>query len=70
MSIKYEMSIYWSEDDGAFVVEVQELSGCMADGRTYQEAVGNAEVVVEEWIQRAQELGRPVPKPRGKLMYA
>lgn len=70
MSIKYEMVVYWSEDDGAFVVEVPELPGCMADGRTYQEAVGNAEVAIEEWIQRAEELGRPVPKPRGKLMYA
>ena len=70
MSIKYELVIYWSDDDDAFIVEVPELPGCMSDGRTYQEAVGNAEVVIEEWIERAKELGRPVPEPRGKLMYA
>lgn len=70
MSIKYEMVIYWSDDDDAFIVEVPELPGCMSDGQTYQEAVKNAEVVIGEWIERAKELGRPVPEPRGKLMYA
>lgn len=70
MSIKYELVIYWSDDDDAFIVEVPELPGCMSDGQTYQEAVGNAEVVIEEWIQRAKEMGRAVPEPRGKLMYA
>ena len=70
MSIKYELVIYWSDDDDAFIVEVPELPGCMSDGQTYQEAVANAEVVIEEWIQRAKELGRVVPEPRGKLMYA
>jgi len=70
MDAKYEMIIYWSDDDGAFIVEVPELPGCMADGRTYQEAVANAEVVIREWIETAQELGRPIPQPKGRLMYA
>jgi predicted RNase H-like HicB family nuclease len=70
MSIKYEMIIYWSEDDKAFIVEVPELPGCMADGATYQEAVANAEIVVQEWIETALELGRPILQPRGRLVYA
>lgn len=68
--IRYEMIIYWSDEDEAFVVEVPELPGCMADGETYQEAVANAEVIVAEWIETAQALGRTVPEPRGRLMYA
>jgi len=67
---KYEMIIYWSDEDQAFVVEVPELPGCMADGSTYREAVANAERIIEEWIQTAQELGREVPIPRGRLRYA
>jgi predicted RNase H-like HicB family nuclease len=70
MNSKYEMIIYWSDDDGAFVVEVPELAGCMADGRTYQEAVTNAEIVIAEWIDTAKELGRVIPEPRGRLMFA
>ncbi|MBI4331157.1 MAG: type II toxin-antitoxin system HicB family antitoxin [Chloroflexi bacterium] len=67
---KYEVIIYWSEEDQAFVAEVPELPGCMADGRTYQEALANAETVIGEWIETATELKRPIPQPRGKLMYA
>ena len=67
---KYELIIFWSEEDQAFIVEVPELPGCMADGATYAEAVVNAEKVIEEWIQTAQELGRPVPASRGRLRYA
>jgi len=67
---KYEMIIYWSEDDKAFVVEVPELPGCMADGPTYVEAVLEAEKVIQEWIETARELGRTIPEPRGRLMYA
>jgi predicted RNase H-like HicB family nuclease len=67
---KYEMVIYWSEADGAFVVEVPELPGCMADGATYQEAVANAERIVQEWIETAQEEGRSIPEPKGRLIYA
>ena len=68
--IRYELIIYWSEQDQAFVVEVPELPGCMADGATYQDALANAEVVIQEWIETAQELGRLVPEPRGRLVYA
>lgn len=64
------MIIYWSQEDQAFIVEVPELPGCMADGRTYQEAVANAEVIISEWIETANEVGRDVPQPKGKLMYA
>ncbi len=70
MSNKYEMIIYWSEEDKAFLVEIPELTGCMADGRTYQEAVANAEIVIQEWIETAEKLGRIIPTPRGRLMYA
>jgi predicted RNase H-like HicB family nuclease len=70
MDWKYELIIYWSREDQAYIVEVPELPGCMADGPTYQKAVSNAEVVIGEWIETAKELGRPVPEPRGKLMYA
>ena len=68
--IKYEMVIYWSDEDQSYVVEVPELPGCMADGQTYEEAVKNAEKIIEEWIETAKELGRPIPRPKGKLMYA
>ena len=70
MSIRYELVIYWSEEDQSFVVEVPELPGCMADGETYEQAVGNAQAMIEQWIETARELGRPVPQPRGRLMYA
>ena len=70
MSIKYELIIYWSDEDQSFVVEVPELPGCMADGETYEEAVANAQQVIEEWIETAKELGRPVLEPKGRLMYA
>jgi predicted RNase H-like HicB family nuclease len=67
---RYEMIIYWSDEDQSFIVEVPELSGCMADGPTYQEAVTNAEQIIEEWLQTAKELGRDIPVPRGRLRYA
>ncbi|HUE74984.1 MAG TPA: type II toxin-antitoxin system HicB family antitoxin [Pirellulaceae bacterium] len=69
-NFRYEIVLYWSQADGAFIAEVPELPGCAADGATYQEAVANAEVVIREWIETAQELGRSVPQARGKLMYA
>ncbi len=69
MSIKYELIIYWSDEDQSFIVEVPELPGCMADGETYEEGVANARLVIEEWIETAHELGRAVPEPKGKLMY-
>lgn len=69
MSVRYELIIYWSESDSAFIVEVPELPGCMADGKTYVEAVTNAEIVIQEWLETAQELGRDIPLPKGKLSY-
>lgn len=68
--IKYELIIYWSEEDRAFIVEVPELPGCMADGESYEQAVVNVQMVIEQWIETARELGRPIPQPKGKLMYA
>ena len=68
--IRYEMIIYWSHEDGAFIVEVPELPGCMADGSTYKEAVDNAEVVIQEWIDTAKDLGRPISQPKGRLIFA
>lgn len=68
--IRYEMILYWSNEDEAFIAEVPELPGCSADGSTYQEAVANAEVVIQEWIETARELGRAVPEPRGRLLFA
>jgi predicted RNase H-like HicB family nuclease len=70
MTSKYEMIIYWSEQDQAYIVEVPELAGCMADGSSYQEAVNNAEKVIAEWIETAIELGRQIPEPKGRLLYA
>jgi len=67
---KYEIIIYWSDDDQAFIAEVPELAGCMADGKTYQEAIANAEIVMHEWIETAKELGRTVPEPKGRLHFA
>jgi predicted RNase H-like HicB family nuclease len=68
--IKYEVILYWSEEDQAFIAEVPELPGCMADGETYQKALANVEVVAKEWIETAREMGRKIPEPKGKLVYA
>ena len=70
MPVKYEIIIYWSAEDNAFIAEVPELSGCMADGKSYQEALKNIEIIIQEWIETASDLGRKIPEPRGKLMYA
>jgi len=67
---RYEIIIYWSEADKSFLAEVPELAGCMADGKTYAEALQNVEVIIAEWIETAQTLGRKIPIPQGKLMYA
>ena len=67
---KYEIIIYWSEIDNAYIAEVPELAGCMADGKTYAEALCNAEVIIDEWIETAQSLRRLIPIPRGRLVYA
>ncbi len=70
MQSKYEIIIYWSEDDKAYIAEVPELAGCMADGKSYIEALQNAEIIIEEWLETAKSLNREIPKPKGKLMYA
>ncbi|MQA93032.1 MAG: type II toxin-antitoxin system HicB family antitoxin [Gemmatimonas sp.] len=67
---RYEVIIYWSDEDNAFLAEVPELAGCMADGATYAEALENVEQVVREWILTAEDLGRPVPSPKGRLLFA
>jgi predicted RNase H-like HicB family nuclease len=67
---KYEVIIYWSEEDQAFIAEVPELPGCAADGRTYREALANVEVIIQEWSETAKELGRPIPAPKGRLVFA
>ncbi|MCW5959457.1 MAG: type II toxin-antitoxin system HicB family antitoxin [Pyrinomonadaceae bacterium] len=67
---KYEIIIYWSEEDNSFIAEVPELAGCMADGATYQEALANAEIIIEEWIETARDLDRQIPEPKGRLVFA
>jgi predicted RNase H-like HicB family nuclease len=68
--IKYEMIIYWSEIDQAYLAEIPELAGCMADGASYTEAVDNAEKVIAEWLETAKELGRDIPESKGRLLFA
>ncbi len=67
---KYEIIIYWSEDDNAYIAEVPELPGCMADGETHSKALQNVEVIISEWIETAKSLGRTIPEPRGRLVFA
>ena len=67
---KYEIIIYWSDDDDVYVAEVPELPGCMADGSTYQEALANTEVIIQEWLETAKEIGRAIPEPKGRLVFA
>jgi predicted RNase H-like HicB family nuclease len=67
---KYETILYWSVEDDAFIAEVPELPGCAGDGITRQQALANAQIVIQEWIETAQELGRPIPEPKGRLLFA
>ena len=67
---RYEIIMYWSDEDQAFIAEVPELPGCAADGASYLEAMANVELVIDEWIETAQELGRTIPEPKGRLLYA
>ena len=67
---KYEIIIYWSQKDEAFIAEVPELAGCAADGPTYHEALNNVEMVIQEWLETAKEMGRPIPEPKGRLVFA
>ena len=70
MSPKYEVILFWSYEDDVFIAEVPELPGCMADGSTYEEAIKNIELIIREWIETAEELGRTIPEPRGRLQFA
>ena len=67
---KYEIIIFWSDDDNAYIAEVPELPGCMSDGKTYKLALQNVEVIIKEWIDTSIELNRPIPVPKGRLMFA
>jgi predicted RNase H-like HicB family nuclease len=67
---RYELIIYWSEEDNAYIAEVPELPGCMADGATYDEALKNVQMIIYEWIETAKDLGREIPQPKGKPIYA
>ena len=67
---KYDRIIFWSEEDGRWIVDVPELPGCMADGATAAEALENVEKIIDEWIETATQLGRKIPEPKGRLMYA
>ena len=67
---RYEIILYWSNEDQAYIAEVPELPGCAADGKTYKEALANVEGIIQEWIETAKELKRPIPEPRGRLLYA
>ena len=66
---KFEIILYWSEEDNAYIAEVPELAGCMADGATAKDALRNVEQIIQEWIETAQELGRSIPAPKGRLRY-
>ena len=68
--LRYEVIIYWSTEDKAFIAEVPELPGCAADGATYQDALANVELIIKEWIETARDEGRPIPEPKGRLLFA
>ncbi len=67
---KYEIIIFWSEDDNAYLAEVPELPGCMADGNSYNEVLENIQIVMQEWIDMAKSINRSIPEPKGRLKYA
>ena len=68
--LRYELIIYWSEEDQIYIVDVPELPGCMADGETYEQALQNAQAIIDEWIETAKNIGREIPEPKGRLAYA
>ncbi len=67
---KYEIIIYWSDEDNAFIASVPELAGCMADGETYFKALSNVDIIISEWLETAKLMGREIPEPKGKLVFA
>jgi predicted RNase H-like HicB family nuclease len=70
MDFKYEIIIYWSNQDEAFIAEIPELKGCIAHGETDEEALRNIKEVANEWLKIAKEENWEIPKPKGRLMYA
>ena len=68
MNNKYEIILYWSSEDDSIIAEVPELPGCLADGKTYAEALENVQVIISEWIETAKSLGRPIPEPKGRII--
>ena len=68
--VRYEIILYWSEEDQAIIAGVPELPGCVADGVTYQAALVHVQTIIAEWIETAQELGKAIPQPKGRLMFA
>ncbi|MGI4870315.1 MAG: type II toxin-antitoxin system HicB family antitoxin [Janthinobacterium lividum] len=69
-ALQYPIVIYWSEEDQAFLAEAPDLPGCMADGATQAEVIANMAVIIEEWLEMAHELNRPIPAPRQRLQFA
>jgi len=67
---KYEIIIYWSDDDNAYIAEVPELPGCAADGNTQNEVLKNVQIAIEEWIETAKLIGKSIPQPKGRLVFA
>jgi predicted RNase H-like HicB family nuclease len=68
---KYEIIIYWSDEDTVFVAEVPELPGCAAHGNSHEEALANAKTAMQLWIDTAKEFGDPIPEPKGRrLVFA
>jgi len=70
MILRYQIILYWSKEDKAFIAQVPELPGCAADGATYREALENVEVIMQEWIEIAKELGRAIPAPKERFISA
>ncbi|MDZ7960359.1 MAG: type II toxin-antitoxin system HicB family antitoxin [Aulosira sp. DedQUE10] len=69
MNLRYEIILYWSKEDQAFIAEVPELPGCAADGQTYQEALQNIEIIMKEWVETAKKLGRQIPEPKQRIIF-
>ncbi|BAY32439.1 hypothetical protein NIES37_07370 [Tolypothrix tenuis PCC 7101] len=69
MNLRYEIILYWSKEDQAFIAEVPELPGCAADGQTYQEALKNTEIIMKEWVETAKKLGRTIPEPKQRIIF-
>lgn len=67
--LRYEVILYWSDEDGSYIAEVPELPGCVSDGETYAGALANVEDAIRTWLETARELGREVPEPKGRRLH-